>query len=304
MHSSIAKITLASIALFGVVASPAGARGQEPNKLADLRQKVLSARSAEDKGNAYKVLFAAAAPTGIRDMCKDQDLSISLHSGWEHYKKVINRPMSLPNRSDAVFDRESISQFTKFAEDRLDVALPNWWREAILNGEVFPGRHHAFLDRTMPKLRFVKDVGVFVADGIELAVSDDEVVMRTKDKSVKFPVSLIPDDQGMLFTTTLGEQNWYIARYPEKGYPFLLRSMGRKDGKAVWTAHVWAVRRGASTGVGSHRVEILERKDSVYVFGRESHGMYLEGFDKRSGNCRFRFCTSYWGSPSEGWGLK
>jgi hypothetical protein len=39
------------------------------------------------------------------------------------------------------------------------------------------------------------------------------------------------------------------------------------------------------------------------VYGCDSHGMYAEGFDAKTGKCRFRFCTCYWFNFSEAWGL-
>jgi hypothetical protein len=96
-----------------------------------------------------------------------------------------------------------------------------------------------------------------------------------------------------------------MARPVSPGYPFKIIGVDSKTGKKLWTATVWASRRGPSSGpAGVNPVEIRRQGDTVIVYGCESHGMYAEGFDAKTGKCRFRFCTCYWFNNSEAWGLK
>ena len=67
---------------------------------------------------------------------------------------------------------------------------------------------------------------------------------------------------------------------------------------------MWAAGRTALAGYGVHRVELAGKDGSVFVFGTESHGMYLEAFDLATGKCQFRFCSCYWFTFSETWNLK
>ena len=88
------------------------------------------------------------------------------------------------------------------------------------------------------------------------------------------------------------------------GFPYKLACLAGKGGKPVWTTEVWAAGRLILMGKGVHRLELAENDDTLFVFGAESHGMYLEAFDSATGKCRYRFCTGYWFNFSEGWDLK
>jgi hypothetical protein len=63
-------------------------------------------------------------------------------------------------------------------------------------------------------------------------------------------------------------------------------------------------RTGIVSGFHDHWAEVVGLGDTVYVFGAESRGVYLEAFEAATGKARFRFCTGYWFHWSEAWGLK
>jgi hypothetical protein len=86
------------------------------------------------------------------------------------------------------------------------------------------------------------------------------------------------------------------------GYQFPIACVERQTGRVVWCTDVWAVRRGFCSGSPNiHYVEVVASRDSLFVFGAEVCGMYVESFDKTSGASICRLCTSYWGNPSESW---
>ena len=62
-------------------------------------------------------------------------------------------------------------------------------------------------------------------------------------------------------------------------------------------------RSGGGTENANHRVESVSSEGSVLVFGGESHGMYLEAFDEKTGKCLYRFCTCYRFNFSESWNV-
>src|ERR1700733_8278834 len=74
------------------------------------------------------------------------------------------------------------------------------------------------------------------------------------------------------------------------GYQFPIACVERQTGRVVWCTDVWAVRRGFCSGSPNiHYVEVVASRDSLFVFGAEVCGMYVESFDKTSGAsiCRF-----------------
>jgi hypothetical protein len=64
------------------------------------------------------------------------------------------------------------------------------------------------------------------------------------------------------------------------------------------------VNRSSLGGVAKHVIDIRYQDKIVYVFGAESHGMYVEAFDAGSGECIYRFCTCYWFAFSERWRIE
>jgi hypothetical protein len=94
------------------------------------------------------------------------------------------------------------------------------------------------------------------------------------------------------------------ADIPIAGFRYVLVGSAAADGKQLWEAEVWSAGRGFLAGVGYHRVELKEKDGILFVFGMETHGMYLEAFELATGKCLYRFCTCYWFHFSEEWGLK
>ena len=106
-------------------------------------------------------------------------------------------------------------------------------------------------------------------------------------------------------TGLVGEKNSVLAAFETKGgFDFTLLRLEGKSGKPSWTADVWGAGRTLGIGLGYHNVDLRQNGDTVFVFGAECYGMYLEAFDIASGKCRFRFCTCYWFLFSEEWELK
>jgi hypothetical protein len=79
------------------------------------------------------------------------------------------------------------------------------------------------------------------------------------------------------------------------GFPYTVKC----DGK--WEAKVWAAGRTTLGGVGYHRVSMVPAGETLFIFGAESHGAYLEAFAINDGTSQFRFSTSYWFHFSEAW---
>lgn len=269
-----------------------------------LRKEVLKDLYAdEDKSDAvagaYKKLFTHVGLAGLPKLAKDEDTSISLQAAWEVHKKAVKRDPPIRNRTDWVFDRKPMEKFLKVVGKRLKMEPPAWWGATLLEGEVFPGQHHAFITDAGPQ-----------PPTATLKVEKGEVVITAGKQSVRMPKADFEKDADELDIGTdpvalLGAEQSFIARPVFRGYPFKVIGVDSKTGKRLWTATVWAARRGSSSGPsGVNPVEIRRHGDMVIVYGCESHGMYAEGFDSKTGKCQFRFCTCYWFNFSEGWGLK
>jgi hypothetical protein len=273
-------------------------------KIKGLRERILKAQqgdagSSAEAAAAYKELFTYVGRNGLKDLTKDKDTSIALQAAWEVHKKVIKRDPPLAGRTNWVFDKRPTEAFLAFFAERVKAKPPAWWRTNLLNGEVFPDRHHAFIT-----------LADDVPEAPEVEVQEEEVVITVGKRTVHIAkaaydkVASFPEI-GVDPVALWGEEQSFFARPTFRGYPFKAAGVNSKTGEKLWVASVWAARRGFSSGpAGNNPVEIRREGDTVIVYGCESHGLYAEGFDAKTGKCRFRFCTCYWFNFSEAWGLK
>ena len=257
----------------------------------------------EDKSaavaGAYKKLFAHVGLAGLPQLVKDEDTSIAIQAAWELYRKAVKRDPPIRNRADWVFDKKPMEEFLEVLGKRLKSDLPGWFGATLLKGDVFPRQHHAFIDIEEPP-----------PSTATVKVEKDQVVITAGKHDVRMPKADFEKDADELDIGTAPvvlceAERSFIARPVFRGYPFKLIGVDSKTGKKLWVATVWAARRGDSSGLGGvNPVEIRRQGDTVIVYGCESHGMYAEGFDAKTGKCRFRFCTCYWFNFAEKWGLK
>jgi hypothetical protein len=107
--------------------------------------------------------------------------------------------------------------------------------------------------------------------------------------------------------TNVKTDKWSVfARAQIVGFRYELACYMPVGGAPAWVVDVWSAGRtcAGGGGFGCHRVELREKGGRIYVFGAESHGMYLEVFELATGKCLYRFCTCYWFNFSEAWGLR
>jgi len=277
---------------------------KKTEKIKALRQTILTAQLGGDANSkkaaqAYKELFTYLGREGLRELTNDNEMSIALQAAWELHKKTVKRNSPIPNRTNWVFDKKLAQEFVAFFSKRVKTEPPAWWRVTLVNGEVFPDRHHAFVN-------LAEDVPVEPT----VEMKNDEVIITAQKQSVRIAKAAYDKaasfpEIGTAPVTLWGEEQSFFARPIFRGYPFKVASVDSKTGNKLWVASVWAARRGFSSGApGRHLVEIRREGDTITLYGSESHGMYAEGFDAKTGKCQFRFCTCYWFNFSEAWGLK
>jgi hypothetical protein len=290
--------------LLASLTSSATAGDKEAEKVKALRNEVLKELfAAEDESAtvaaAYKKLFTHVGLAGLKTLAEDEDTSIALQAAWELHNKAVKRDQPTLGRSGWVLDKKPMEEFLKLVAKRLKTEPPAWWGATLLKGDVYPGRHHAFIDDEGP-----------LPPTATVKVEKDDMVFTSGKQSVKVPKAEFDKATGDFDIGTppvilCGESLSFLARPVFRGYPFEVICVDSRTGKKQWAVTVWAARRGFSSGpAGVNPVEIRRSGDTVIVYGCESHGMYAEGFDAKSGACRFRFCTCYWFNFSEAWGLK
>jgi hypothetical protein len=278
----------------------------DPEKL--LRKRVLMAKAVNELSEAYQDYFTYFGLAGLRDRLNDEDTGIALQAAWEVHKKAATRAVPDPYRVDDVYDRAELESFVAFLKDRTRAPLPEWWAEAVVDVDLFPGQHHAFISRprsAVPKLRTSR-AGCLVPQGAELELDGDVLVYTFGDRALRFHKKTCGYfvDDCVLLGLIDGVRSVIAVCSSEAGFPGTLFGFEGNGGKPTWTSPIWAAGRRILMGRGSHQVELRKTGGVVYVFGVDSHGAYLEAFNITTGECALRFCTCYWFNHSEAWGLK
>jgi hypothetical protein len=296
----LSAVTVTTVALAGPV--PGGSEQADRSKT--LRERIVKSlagdeENSEEAARAYKELFTHLGRAGLKGLTGGGDTSIALQASWELHRKAVKRAPPIDYRADWVFDRKLAEGFVAFYSKRVKADPPAWWRTTLVHGDVFPGSHHAFL---------VRAKGLPAEAKVE--VHKGEVVITAGKQAVRLPRAVydeaLPGSNRNTPPVALwGKEQSFFARPRFRGYPFKVAGVDTRTGKKLWVASVWAARRRGSTGpAGVNPVEIRREGDAVIVYGCESHGMYAEGFDAKTGRCRFRFCTCYWFNFPEAWGIK
>lgn len=298
-------VCVAPLLLAALFAEGGSGDSKKNEKIWALREAILQAQvgesdNSETASEAYKELFTYLGRDGVKKLTNDEETSIALQAAWETLKKTVKRNPPIRGRTDFVFDKKSTQEFLEFFSKRVKADPPDWWRAALVKGDVFPEGHHAFMD-----------LGEELPMRPKVDVKKDEVIITAGKQSVKISVTAydeVANEVATLGTAPValwGEEQSFVARPGFRAYPFNVVSANSKTGKKVWMTSVWAARRGFSSGEAEgYPIEIRRERDTVIVYGCECHGAYAEGFDAKTGKCQFRFCTCYWFNFSEAWGLK
>lgn len=277
--------------------------------LAALRDKVLKATTPDDKAAAYKNYFKKVGRKGLEELTKDKDTGIALQAAWETNKKVIERPVPLPHRHEHVYESGGLKRFVGAVEVRTGVTVPGWWAAAVVDVDVLPVTGHSVAvgsrlrDWGLKRAKAEKYVRVPEAD--ELDRAGDVFTYRAGARSVSFSASDV--DVPLFHDAVAGvltPGRSALAMYDlGSGHSFWLVGLNG-GGQRDWRGKVWGAGRTFLAGLAPHRVTLFEKNGTLFVFGAEGGGAYVEAFDMATGKNVFRFCTGYWFHFSEAWGLK
>jgi hypothetical protein len=312
------KLTLLDQTAIALVCSVVGnvfAIADPSDPVKQLRLRVLEAKSPDDKAKAYQALFEHVRRAGLPQLMKDPDVGIALQAAWEANAKPTKRARHIDNRDDDIYDPASLRDFVQFLSERTNAPVPEWWAKCVTHVERGKIRHmfEAVINAselvpavTLPEYKEI--AGIYVPQEAGLARKGDRFVYSANEQWVKFNKDPFGKSRLDSVTGTLGQKWSAIAAYRSSGggMPFHVAGFEGEGGEPSWTATVWAINRKSIFGYSgrNHWVELTENAGTIYVFGVEGFGMYVEGFEAVTGNCLFRFCSCYWWHWSEGWGPK
>jgi hypothetical protein len=269
-------------------------------------------KAAKKQGGDYRERFEKVGRAGLAELLKDKDTGVSLVAAWELNRKLITLPNPKPMRdSDGTYDPEGMKAFLKHVSTRTGLTVPDWWQKNLLEDLCARKGVAHLIYGTLPErkkvtlgasAKWVRDE-VWMAEGETLSAREKVLTFTANKRSISFGETICPYMSDSVTSCAAGKTT-VLAIYSTAGGVCPLLGFDHENNKRLWTASVWGWGRGIGRGGTNQRLELLATKDTVTVFGSEFCGVFLESFDLKTGEVRFRFCSSCWGSSSERWNLK
>lgn len=275
-----------------------------PDQETDLRADVCRAETDYEAREAYEKYFRYVGTASFRRLMADENTGIALQAAWEAFKKPITRTKKIAGRTERIYSPDELAKFLEFVKARTKAPIPKWWSRQILDVELGDTRHGFVVSNAAEwKLLRKSMAGSYVYFPAELERSVDVLHYSCDGMKFEFPESLFQSYRPNTYAGHLGKTQSIIAGFnSDVGSGYQLAAFQTGDKTPKWVAEVWGggILFG---GPGRHYIEIAENDGTIFVFGAELFSMYLEAFDAKTGNSRYRFSTSYWLNHSEGWNL-
>jgi hypothetical protein len=253
-----------------------------------MRKAVFEARGPREAGAAYEALFRQVGPEGLRDLKCDEDVGIALQAAW----RIVEEQGAHPEES---FSPTAVHRFLGFVEGKTGCRVPGWWEHALLSAKVGKQPHLAYYPASGDFSYQVKDLGIRAEESVSVSKDGVLATINAGKKRFTLPVRMLEEASTHHRDTLavhIGDSRAYFAFHDRNGRSYVLFCVDALTSRKRWTAEVWGSGRRAAPAVGRHDVSVSERGGRVFVFGQETHGMYLEAFEAETGKNLFRFRTS------------
>jgi hypothetical protein len=233
-------------------------------------------------------LFSATSDKELDLLVTNPDSTIALSAGWER----VRRTMPQAKQPGLVGpDSSAMSRFLGLLEGRIRFPIPGDWEIIVKDVNGYNRDQIGFsLDEVLD--RSVE--GHEGATPVSLQRSGDKWIVKQGDWTVMLPVEKYQGSLDKAAVETDGETA-YVAVYEWPPYPYKLYAVHRSDSKVIWTTEVWAAGdwMGYEGPPGQHIAEIRSTDQEIAVFGVADTTAYIEVFDKRTGENKYRFGTAY-----------
>ena len=232
--------------------------------------------------------FPSSPAPASRGSPETPGYTTALSAGWER----VRRTMPENERQGVVVpDPLAVARFLGLVEGRIRIPIPNVWEEAVKSAKG-RGQRDIRFDR-----QYVRDKTSSSGRWLVERKGGDQLVTRGSEL-IKVPAR--DPELVMEAAVLLDGDTAIVALYSPSSRPFRLVSIDRKGKKLNWTSEVWGPCTISppglyqfSTGLDGHVVTIRSSDKTFAVFGCSVNGVYVELFDRMTGENRCRFGSAY-----------
>ncbi len=283
-------IVILSLVVHGVALDSVAGASEEPGTKQSDTTCLSGTRSPEELADRIAKLLSSTRMSDLDGLMSVSDCTAALAAGWER----VRRTMPDTEEKDVVRPHlQAISLFLGLIEGRLEVSVPKTWEDALKSARGhgpkriwFPRWDGVLVERRKAKWLLERD-------GNHLLVKNDKQLIKLPEGTVLEPASHV--------TVELAGEWVYAAVYsslPDSDYK--LFAIEQATGKLLWSSHVWGTSRINPPGVlvnhsGSdwHVATMRLSGETLVVFGFSGSAVYVEAFDRKTGENRCRFSTAY-----------
>ncbi len=272
--------------------NPVESGAAKPGSTIENAVSLSNSGSPKELADGIGELLSASTGSDLDRLVSLSDCTAAMAAGWErvrrtmpetHYKGVVT-PESL-----------ALSRFLRLIEGRLQVPLPKIWAESIKSARGYGPKNIWFPVSwdLVPSVEQRNKPWLLERHGAHWRVRNGSQVIKLPEEYFWEPAST---------ATVKCDGEWaYVAVYSEQpDSKYILFAHDQGSGKIMWCSEVWGTSRIWPPGVivgysGSswHVVTIDLTEETLVVFGISGTVVYVEVFDRKTGENRCRFSTAY-----------
>jgi hypothetical protein len=275
---------LAHMAPLGCVAMAA----DEPDNKQTATACLSGTHSTDELADRIAKFLSDTRRSDLDRLMSASECTAALAAGWER----VRRTMPETEEKDVVSpDLLAITRFLGLVEGRLQVPVPKTWEEALKSAMGygpksiwFPRSDGVLVERFHEEWRLERDGAHWL--------------LKKDNRLIKLPIE---DHSGPIENASVvcaGEW-WYVALYGSFSQ-YKLFAVDQGTGKVMWSSHVWGTTKvyppgiiGFGSGSDWHVATLRLSGETLVVFGFSGCAVYVEAFDRKTGENRCRFSTAY-----------
>jgi hypothetical protein len=280
------------LGLFMHVAAPtqvARAADEPGGKRADLVH-LSGTRSPEELAARIAQLLSTSTRSDLDRLASAPDCTAAIAAGWER----VRRTMPSTELEDVVPpDLLAITRFLGLIEGRLQVPIPKTWEETVKSATGHGQKNIWFPPRP--------DLALAARRGERWPLERDGAhwLLKNERRLIKLPAEA---GLGLVSNATAecAGESVYVAVYGSLSDAYRLFALHQDNGQIMWSSKVWGPSKVWPRGVivnisGSdwHVVTMRASDEMLTVFGFSGRAVYVEAFDRKTGENRCRFSTAY-----------
>ncbi len=227
-------------------------------------------------------LLSSTPTSELKRLATVPDCNLALAAGWER----VCRTVPATEQEELVNpDAEAISRFLGLLEGRIQFSIPAEWEAAVRSAKAYRQRDFRFP-------RPERGEQPFPGHGL-LRCAGHHWIVKKDGQLIKLPTDDGSGPVDFAAVEVAGDRT-FTALYGWPPAPYQLFATDRESGAVIWSSRVWAAGewRGYA-GSGWHLVALRSAGEKLAVFGMDFRTVYVEVFDKRTGENRCRFSTAY-----------